>query len=233
VSYAIRSAACLAPWGDGAVGLPGAAPVELPPVPGFAISRFSPLVWQVVRRCLGTPGGEDDLIGKSGAGTAIVLGTIFGDTTTGDTHTRRLIAGQVHNPVLFFQSVTTSVLGYVGREYGISGPVTCLSAAVGLDEQLLTAADLLLIDDEVEQVLVVGVELAGEEETRRRFELATDGLDPACQPQGDVAVALLVTRSDNGATPTAEPASAAFGWLRGLVGLSDAVGRTHELAGVR
>src|SRR5690606_34406014 len=49
---AIVSGACLAPWGERAANLPGAADAELPPLSGFVVSRFSPLVAEVVRRCL-------------------------------------------------------------------------------------------------------------------------------------------------------------------------------------
>ncbi|GAA2513514.1 beta-ketoacyl synthase chain length factor [Winogradskya humida] len=226
---AIRSAACTTPWGGAATGLPGAAPVPLASVVGFVTSRFSPLVHAVATACLGTPYSAGDL---SGPRTGMVLATMFGDTVTLDTATRRLAGGQVHSPMLFFQSVTTSILGHLGRTYGISGPVECLSAARDGAAEALFAADLMLDQDDVDQVLLIGVELAANERaTWIHRRLAAEGLDAL--PDGDCAVALLLARDGNGpatlrtaagihaAAP--EPRYARFGWLAPLVAAGETV----------
>lgn len=236
---ALLASACLTPWGGAAAGLPGAAPVELPKVIGFVTSRFSPLVHAVATDCLGVPGSARDRIGAAGSRTGIVLATMFGDTVTLDTATRRLTAGQVHSPLLFFQSVTTSVLGHLGRQYGITGPVSCLSVARHGVAEALFSADLLLDEDEVDRVLVIGVELAANERATwiHRRTTGPDGLDPL--PDGDCAAALLLARE-----PAPEPAAALlraadagtapdpaardaryrrFGWLAPLVAACEAV----------
>ncbi|CCH29454.1 beta-ketoacyl synthase chain length factor [Actinosynnema sp. NPDC047251] len=219
---AVVGAACLAPWGERARDVPGAAPVDLTSVPGFVTSRFNPLVAAVAEQCLGAPGG--DLIHGLGERTAIVLATACGDTTTSDLATRKLVAGQVHSPLLFFQSVTTSILGHLARQYGITGPVSCVSACEDLAGSALRLADLLLFDDELEQVLVIGVELAPND----RVTWVRDRLG-AEHPLGrlplgeDAAVALLLRRATRGrpAVP-ADPPHPAYGWLGQLVGLCTA-----------
>lgn len=129
---------------------------DLPGVPGFVISRFNPLVNEVARRCLSIPGVGD----VSGPGTAIVLGTIFGDSTTSDTASLNLVTGDVRNPLLFYQSVPTTILGNIARVYGITGPVICLSARKDPAAELAAVTDLLFLDSEIHRALCIEVELA-------------------------------------------------------------------------
>ncbi|MET7489956.1 ketosynthase [Streptomyces sp. NPDC005538] len=234
---AVLAAACRTPWGGAAAGLPGAAPVELPRVVGFVTSRFSPLVHAVATECLGAPGTAEDLVGAAGPRTGIVLATMFGDTVTLDTATRRLTEGQVHSPLLFFQSVTTSILGHLGKTYGITGPVECLSVARDGAAEALFAADLMLDQDDVDQVLLIGLELAANERATwvLRRTAGDGGLDPL--PDGDCGVALLLARepadgttpSRLGVTPAATEAAlpdsryARFGWLAPLVAACETV----------
>ncbi|BBC32266.1 hypothetical protein SGFS_035600 [Streptomyces graminofaciens] len=170
---------------------------ELPGVPGFVVSAFNPLVRETVRRCLGEPGTPDapnPLTGPFPDSTAIVLATVAADATTSDTASQKLIAGRVHNPLLFFQSVTTSIVGHLAIEYGLTGPIHCMAADDGADSTALDAATLLLLDDTIDQVLVIGVELAANPRTAAAFEqlaaLGHDGRPPAA----DLAVALLLRR---------------------------------------
>ncbi|WP_035804594.1 beta-ketoacyl-[acyl-carrier-protein] synthase family protein [Kitasatospora mediocidica] len=219
-SYAVVAAACRAPWGAAAEGLPGAAPVELPNVAGFVTSRFSPLVVAVAEACLGEPGSGRDLVAGRGERTAMVLATAGGDHTTTDVATQRMVAGQVHSPLLFFQSVTTSVLGHLAKRYGITGPISCVSAGAGLAPEALRVADILLDDEELDQVLLVGVELAANE----RVDWVQGRLDGAYPlgplPRGDAAVALLLRRAEAGdTTPSSVGDWPEYGWLAPLVGL--------------
>ncbi|MBD0743123.1 beta-ketoacyl synthase chain length factor [Streptomyces sp. CBMA152] len=188
----IAAAACRAPWGPAAAGLPGAAPAELPGVPGFVLSRFNPLIADVVVGCLGEPGSDGDLTAGAGASTAVVLATTYGDTTTSDVATQRLVAGQVHSPLLFFQSVTTSILGHLTKRYGVTGPLSCLSTGSEPALAALEFADVLLDDEDMSQVLVVGVETAANERVDWvREHVGTETLFGPL-PHGDAAVALLL-----------------------------------------
>ncbi|WP_130796184.1 ketosynthase [Streptomyces otsuchiensis] len=163
----------------------------LPGLPGFIESRFNPLVKTVSDRCLA--GAAPDGLGVSGDHTAVVLVTGFGDVTTTDLASRRLAAGQANNPLLFYQSVPTSVLGVVTRDHRIRGPVTCLSVE---DSRSAAAAfetvGLLLAEEGVHRLLLIGVELAAS--PRTRAALAARGSSPGPEAGGDAAVALLLGR---------------------------------------
>lgn len=195
---AIVNGACLVPWGDEASGLPGAAPVELPQVLGFAISRFGPLVHTVAATCLGPTGASGDHVGRYGDRTAIVLATVYGDSTTVDTSTQWTVAGKLSNPLLFFQSVSTSILSHLTRRYGIQGPLTCISAVLDPAGDALRVADALLDDPDLYQVLLIAAEIKPNERVCRASETAAaDGWRPLL-PAGDAAAALLLRRIDTG-----------------------------------
>lgn len=182
-----------------------------PPVSGFVESAFNPLVYEAVQRCLA--GREVD-----GARTAIVLGSTMGDSATLDLGSRRLVAGQVHNPLLFMQSTANAILGRISSEFAITGPLMSVSALDDLAGPLLATAQLLLEDEELDTVVAVGVELTGTERTAAAHrELGT------APPAGDLAVAVLLDRDDLvPRTPpdTSSVPSTAYGSLSGLVALA-------------
>ncbi|MGA5700053.1 beta-ketoacyl synthase chain length factor [Peterkaempfera bronchialis] len=200
---------------------------ELPGVPGFVASAFNPLVRETVRRCLGEPGtagAPNPLVGPYPDSTAIVLATVAGDATTSDLASRKLISGRVHNPLLFFQSVTTSILGHLTIEYGLTGPVSCIAADSGVGEEALAAAELLLTDDAIDQVLVIAAELAVNPRTRAAFGHLADRGGTARPPEGDLAVALLLRRPGDDRPAAARPGYQDLdgaGHLRHLAALAD------------
>lgn len=205
---------------------PGSDDTALPDVPGFVSSTFNPLVREAVRRCLGGPGtagAPNPLVGPYADTTAIVLATVAGDSTTSDLASRRLVSGRVHNPLLFFQSVTTSILGHLTIEYGLTGPVSCIAADDGVSEAAWETAGLLLEDEDIDQVLVIGAELAANPRTGAAFgHLSARGAATA-PPDGDLAVALLVRRGEDPAPVTAPDHAAdtsGAGHLRFLAGLA-------------
>lgn len=211
----VAATAVHTPWGDAAEGLPGAAEVNLPKVRGFVGSRFSPLVHAVAAACLGEPKSFVGPDGSAGRRTAIVLATMFGDTTTGDTSTQRVIEGRVHNPLLFFQSVTTSILGHLTKQYGITGPINCVSGGTDLAVEALRLAEVLVGSGDADQLLLIGVESAPNERadwvhTSTAREERFDGL-----PTGDVAVSLLLRRAtDDDGLPRLTPVGGAYRQLR-------------------
>ncbi|WP_405775474.1 ketosynthase [Streptomyces sp. NBC_01390] len=250
---AIVSAACLTPWGEEASGVPGAAPKELPKISGFAISRFGPLVHAAASACLGPADASDGHVGRFGARTAIVLATMYGDVVTVDTATQWTVAGKLSNPLMFFQSVSTSILSHLTRRYGIYGPLTCISAVPDPAGDALRVADALLDDPELHQVLVIGVEIEPNERVRRVNELTAAAGWRLRLPAGDAAAAILLRRieTDTGAarlTLSEKPLATTcgisgkpavpLGWLSNLMELcADAgTGRqeayTYELSSV-
>lgn len=180
---------------------------EAPPVSGFVESAFSPLVYQAVRQCLsGQP--------ADGARTALVLASTMGDTDTLDLGSRLLVAGRVHNALLFMQSTANAILGRLSLDFAITGPLLALSVLGDLAGELLATAELLRSDGELDRIVLVGVELAGSERTAAAHrELGTD------PPAIAAAVAIALDRGDpvprNPSVPPAE--SATYGSLRGLV----------------
>lgn len=220
----VTAAACLSAW-DGTADDP-------PPLRGFIESSFSPLVAAVARTCLA---GVDGLA-EAGDRTAIVLGSVLGDTATMDAASKGLASGRVHSPLLFFQSVPSSVLGAVSREHGLTGPVTCLSATTDLAGQLLDTAALLLRDEdgapEADRVLLLAVELGRAARTEHVARCLGERADAVPLPDGDAAVALFLERSTTsdgarpprGQAPDTHPAPGQsrppYGWLAPLAELA-------------
>jgi hypothetical protein len=152
---------------------------ELEPVPGFIESTFNPLVYHAAARCL--HGREFD-----GSRLAVVVHSLIGDATTTGLASKLLVAGQVHNAILFMQATANAVLGYLSREFGLTGPLLSMST---VDEDPLDTAELLLADPELDAVLLLTVELATDERTAAVYRLL--GRTP---PTTDGASALLLER---------------------------------------
>ncbi|MGW2047260.1 hypothetical protein ACWCPF_19065 [Streptomyces sp. NPDC001858] len=179
--------------------------ITLPKLPGFVESAFSPLAYEVSSRCLTERPGD-------GARTAVALAALTGDTTTADLAGSRMVAGRVHNPLLFMQATPNSVLGHISREFGITGQMFSVSTLDDPVTELLAMADLLLEDPELDRVLVLGVELGGGTRLAAvHRELAADSGRPVphLPASAGLAAALLLGRPDPGTPVTirsAEPA---------------------------
>lgn len=185
--------------------------IPLPRLSGFVESSFSPLAYEVSRQCLTERPGD-------GSRTAVALASLMGDTTTADLASRRMVSGRVHNPLLFMQATANSVLGYMSREFGITGQMFSLSTLDNPVTELLAMAELLLEDPGLDRVLVLGVELteigappAGGRVAAVYRELAADtgrpvpapslpSPQPSPQPSSaGLAVAVLLGRTGAGA----------------------------------
>ncbi|QWB21625.1 MULTISPECIES: hypothetical protein [Streptomyces] len=168
--------------------------IALPRLPGFVESAFSPLAYEVAGRCLAEPPGG------GGPRTAVALAALLGDTTTADLASSRMVAGRVHNPLLFMQATPNSVLGHLSREFGITGQMFSLSTLDDALTELLAMADLLLEDPELDRVLVLGVELGGGERTAAVYRELAVGEHPLAGRPANAgrAAALLLTRPGAG-----------------------------------
>ncbi|GAA3525871.1 hypothetical protein GCM10022222_06000 [Amycolatopsis ultiminotia] len=185
---------------------------------GFIESEFNPLVHRAAWQCL--TGRALD-----GARTAVVLASLFGDTTTADLASRQLVAGRVHNAILFMQATANAILGHISTQFALTGPLLALSTPDPVEE-LVATAELLLDDGEIDHVLLVGAELAaGERTIAASAEL---GVTP---PAEDLAVAHLVTRDsgqpETGPPHTEVPATASGEGLRRLLDPAEVNGRAH------
>ncbi|MFF3711017.1 beta-ketoacyl-[acyl-carrier-protein] synthase family protein [Streptomyces phaeochromogenes] len=181
--------------------------IPLPRLPGFVESAFSPLAYEAARQCLAEQPGDR-------SGTAVALASTAGDTTTADLASRRMVSGRVHNPLLFMQATPNSVLGYLSREFGITGQMFSLSTLDDPLTELLSMADLLLEDPEVDRVLAVGVELGGSERLAAVYEELADGHghpapSPALPADAGLAAAVLLGRPGNG-TPVSVRSAEAY-----------------------
>ncbi|MDT3396396.1 hypothetical protein RKE29_07035 [Streptomyces sp. B1866] len=155
-----------------------------PPVPGFVESAFSPLVHQAVARALSARPGD-------GSRTALVLASAMGDAATLDAGSRLLAAGRVHHPLLFMQSTPNAVLGRLSCDFAVTGPLLALSATGDLADALLATGELLLEDEELDRVVLVGVELAATGRTAAAHREMGTG-----PPAAERAVAIVLDRGD-------------------------------------
>ncbi|WUR81673.1 hypothetical protein OG967_24170 [Streptomyces phaeochromogenes] len=179
--------------------------IPLPRLPGFVESAFSPLAYEAARLCLTERPGD-------GSRTAVALASTAGDTTTADLASRRMASGRVHNPLLFMQATPNSVLGYLSREFGITGQMFSLSTLDDPVTELLSMADLLLEDPEVDRVLALGVELGGSERLAAVYEELADSHGhpaPALPADAGLAAAVLLGRPGTG-TPVSVRSAEAY-----------------------
>jgi len=194
--------------------------IELPKLPGFVESAFSPLAYEVAARCLTARPGDGDR-------TAVALASLTGDTTTADLASSRMVSGRVHNPLLFMQATANSVLGHMSREFGITGQMFSLSTLADPLTELLAMAGVLLDDPQLDRVLVLGVELGGGARVAAvHRELAADhGLRASPLPaKAGLAAALLLGRADGAGAPVdaGGGAAAQVGGIQSLFDLAAA-----------
>lgn len=123
-----------------------------PPIAGFIVSSFSPLVAETARRCLGRWADE----GSAGPVTAVVVVSPLGDLA-GAVHVAEAVDGGTRlGPLLFFQAVPNAVAGHVAALWRLTGPVVC----VGDTRGGLDVAALLLADGDADQALLIRVDQA-------------------------------------------------------------------------
>jgi hypothetical protein len=157
-------------------------------LPGFIESSFSPLAYQVAEKCLTARP-------VTGERAGIVLASQFGDSATADLASRLLVEGRPHNPLLFMQATPAAVLGFISKEFGITGPTLALSSSDRAGSGPLEVAADLLATGELDAVLAVGVELA----PNPRVAAASRAAGVA-KPHRDEAAAVLLSSGPPGLT---------------------------------
>ncbi|KQO18029.1 hypothetical protein [Paenibacillus sp. Leaf72] len=190
----LTATACIGPWGHSIEGLADyadmlkaeeeqARSIAIEPVPGFIESAFNPMVYQILKNHV-----ESGTI-RSHQKLAILLGSAFGDTATADRASQNLLQGKVHNPLLFYQSVPNSILGYASKQFGFTGMISAVSHFGNGLVSLLDLAEIYMDQPDVEQVLVIGVEL----QSSRSDELLAELVDSeAAMRSCDHAISLLL-----------------------------------------
>jgi 3-oxoacyl-(acyl-carrier-protein) synthase len=131
-----------------------------PPLPGFVVSPFSPLVAAAADRCLTARYGNPPADDGTGQRTAIVLVSGNGDAQMAEHVAAAVDSHSRIGPLLFFQAVPNSVAGHVAARWGLRGPVVCLCPVTDARAEGLAYARLLIEDGDADEVLVVEVEQA-------------------------------------------------------------------------
>ncbi|WP_127533595.1 hypothetical protein [Paenibacillus kobensis] len=199
---AITSMSCIGPWGEtieafvdycnraehgGCGSESDARQASIPPVPGFIESTFSPLVYRTIQHHF-----ENERIRDQNK-LAIILGSTFGDTATADLASRNLLSGKIRNPLLFYQSVPNSILGYASNRFQLTEMFTCITYSGGAAAALLEMAEIYLSMADVEQVLIIGVEIQSDRADEMFAHLAK-GDEPVVSR--DTVVSLLLEECD-------------------------------------
>lgn len=133
---------------------PPGHPAELPPLPGYVLSSFSPLVAAAAAGCLAavasSPGGRQR--------TAVLLVSSGNDLVSAEHVHDRVAAGRRVGPLLFFQAAPNSVVGQVSAQHGLGGPVVSISPVGDALADAMAEAQLLLDDGDADEVLAILVE---------------------------------------------------------------------------
>ncbi|MFI0944266.1 hypothetical protein [Streptomyces sp. NPDC021020] len=131
---------------------------EVPLLPGFVGSSFSPLAAESARRCLGRRAGGPV------ASTGVVVVSALGDLEGAVRVAEAVDGGGAVGPLAFFQAVPNAVAGHVAARWGLFGPVVCVTgAAAGVE-----VAALLVEDGDADEVLLIRVEQAATAGARDR-----------------------------------------------------------------
>jgi hypothetical protein len=131
----------------------------LPPIAGFIVSAFNPLVAEVAERCLRAHYGAPPADPERAETTAVVLASVRGDTATAAAVAAALAEGRRVPPLLFFQSNPNAVVGHITARWGLAGPVVCTSPAGDALADALAEAELLIVDGDATEVLVIVADL--------------------------------------------------------------------------
>lgn len=159
---------------------------EPPAVPGFVQSSFNPLAAAVASRCLIEHFGEPEHAQDSRQRTGLILVSRSGDQVSAETVSTIVAAGRRPGPLHFFQSVPNSIAGHIAAQWGLAGPVICLSPQGDPLAEGRSQAELVLADGDADQMLLIALDQqpgAAETEFARARLLTTtsDAILPASE----------------------------------------------------
>lgn len=134
---------------------------ELPVLPGYVLSSFSPLVAAAAEGCLGSYYADPSAAAAPRERTAVLLVTAGNDTASAEHVHDKVAAGRRVGPLFFFQVAPNSVVGLLTARWGLGGPVVCISPVGDPLADGLAEAELLLADGDADEVLLICAEQAG------------------------------------------------------------------------
>ncbi|HEV2887610.1 MAG TPA: beta-ketoacyl synthase chain length factor [Jatrophihabitans sp.] len=133
---------------------------DLPALPGYVLSSFSPLVAAVADGCLTEHYAEPSASAASRQRTAVLLVSAGNDVVSAGHVRDKVAAGRRLGPLFFFQTAPNSVVGQVTAHWGLGGPVVCISPVGDPLADGMAEAELLLDDGDADEVLLILVEQA-------------------------------------------------------------------------
>jgi hypothetical protein len=133
---------------------------ELPALPGFVKSTFSPLAAAAAYRCLTEFFGPPPAPAPAAERTGVVLASASGDIVTAVTVAEAVDEGRRVPPMLFFQSNHNAIVGYITARWGLAGPVVCTCPAGDVLADARHSAALLVAEGDADAVLVITVSQA-------------------------------------------------------------------------
>ncbi|MCZ8516859.1 hypothetical protein O9H85_31760 [Paenibacillus filicis] len=169
--------------------------VEIPIVPGFVKSNFSPLVYHNIKKLM-----ETCTLNK-GSRTAILLGSIFGDSITDDLSVCNSVQRQPLDPLLFAQSIPNAVLGFISRQFNMTGTFSCITSMDPLLTVMLEMSELLLCSDDADQVVLTAAEIANP----RNDEIYSQYFKTGCKTKHRDIVASIVVETEENALKNHRP----------------------------
>ncbi|HEY0166509.1 MAG TPA: beta-ketoacyl synthase chain length factor [Jatrophihabitans sp.] len=133
-----------------------------PPLPGYVLSSFSPLVAAVADGCLTEHYAQPSASAASRQRTAVLLVSRGNDVVSAEHVRDKVASGRRVGPLFFFQAAPNSVVGQVTAHWGLGGPVVCISPVGDPLADGMAEAALLLEDGDADEVLLILVEQGGD-----------------------------------------------------------------------
>jgi hypothetical protein len=149
---------------------PPEAGQDLPMLPGYVLSSFSPLVAAAAEGCLADR-YVDPSAAPSRERTAVLLVTAGNDMVSAEHVHDKVASGRRPGPLFFFQTAPNSVLGQVSARWGLGGPVVGISPVGDPLADGLAEAELLLDDGDADEVLLILAEQGGSDLADRAHAL--------------------------------------------------------------
>ncbi|SEG71417.1 hypothetical protein [Paenibacillus sp. UNC499MF] len=122
----------------------------IPPLRGFVRSPYNPLIYHAAVKAAEQARSGDIQPERK----AILLGSLFTDMMTLQETSKDLLQGRKVSPIMFPPSVPSSVMGYIAKELGVHGPLSCISVTAAGVHALIRQAEDYIEDGEADLVLL-------------------------------------------------------------------------------
>lgn len=131
---------------------------QVPVLPGFILSSFSPLAAAVADSCLSEYYAQPAVSAASRQRTGVLLASRSSDLVSAEHVSRSVAGGRRLGPLFFFQAAPNSVVGQITAHWGLGGPVVCISPLGDPLADAMAEAALMLEDGDADEVLLILLE---------------------------------------------------------------------------